>query len=52
MTRVAEKTGLERTHLYRRAGKQLGVEPVLRHPRNITERKDKRWNTSISGQAG
>lgn len=27
MTRVAEKTGLERTHLYRKL-KQLGVEPV------------------------
>jgi len=26
MTRVAEKTGLERTHLYRKL-KQLGVEP-------------------------
>ena len=29
MTRVAEKTGLERTHLYRKL-KQLGVEPVKR----------------------
>lgn len=27
MTRVAEKTGLERTHLYRKL-KQLGVEPI------------------------
>jgi DNA-binding NtrC family response regulator len=27
MTRVAERTGLERTHLYRKL-KQLGVEPV------------------------
>jgi len=27
MTRVAEKTGLERTHLYRKL-KQLGVEPA------------------------
>ena len=27
MTRVAEKTGLERTHLYRKL-KQLGVESV------------------------
>jgi DNA-binding phage protein len=26
MTRVSEKTGLERTHLYRKL-KQLGVEP-------------------------
>ena len=26
MTRVAERTGLERTHLYRKL-KQLGVEP-------------------------
>ena len=27
MTRVAERTGLERTHLYRKL-KQLGVEPI------------------------
>ncbi len=32
MTRVAEKTGLERTHLYRKL-KQLGVDPT-RNRRN------------------
>ena len=33
MTRVAEKTGLERTHLYRKL-KQLGVEPVKTSKKN------------------
>ena len=33
MTRVAEKTGLERTHLYRKL-KQLGVEPVKASKKN------------------
>ncbi|MBS0308551.1 MAG: response regulator [Proteobacteria bacterium] len=33
MTRVAEKTGLERTHLYRKL-KQLGVEPTRLSKRN------------------
>ena len=32
MTRVAEKTGLERTHLYRKL-KQLGVDPVAQQAR-------------------
>ena len=32
MTRVAEKTGLERTHLYRKL-KQLGID-FLRNKRN------------------
>ena len=32
MTRVAEKTGLERTHLYRKL-KQLGVEPARSRPK-------------------
>ena len=34
MTRVAEKTGLERTHLYRKL-KQLGVEPGKLAKKNI-----------------
>lgn len=33
MTRVAEKTGLERTHLYRKL-KQLGVEPSKLHKKH------------------
>ena len=34
MTRVAEKTGLERTHLYRKL-KQLGVEPGKLAKKNL-----------------
>ena len=34
MTRVAEKTGLERTHLYRKL-KQLGVEPGKLAKKNV-----------------
>jgi DNA-binding NtrC family response regulator len=34
MTRVAEKTGLERTHLYRKL-KQLGVEPSKLGKKNL-----------------
>lgn len=34
MTRVAEKTGLERTHLYRKL-KQLGVELGKKPPEGV-----------------
>jgi DNA-binding NtrC family response regulator len=33
MTRLAEKTGLERTHLYRKL-KQLGLQAGRRHEEN------------------
>jgi DNA-binding NtrC family response regulator len=49
MTRVAEKTGLERTHLYRKL-KQLGVD-LSRRRNGVNEARDPRGKTRQTGES-